>query len=172
MLTITLPQTDEYEALTLRFEHSLFSLSKWEAIHKRPFFGNKEMTPEETVSYISEMLLDEIPPEGFLHRFEKEHYTQITDYIHDRHSATWFNEPPDNKKRGPGEVITAELMYYWLVQFNIPFEVQHWHLANLMNLVKIAGIKQSKPKKMSKKDQMEQYRALNAQRREQLGTQG
>lgn len=170
MLTIFLSASDGLDAVELNFEHSLISLSKWESIHKKPFFGKEEKTSEEGASYIKCMLLNENVSDETLNRLSHDNVKSITDYINDKQSATWFRESPHQKSSR--EVVTSELIYYWLVQFNIPFEVEKWHLNRLMTLVKIAGIKQTKPKPISKSQQMEEYRRLNAERRAALGSSG
>lgn len=170
MLTIFLSASDGLDAVELNFEHSLISLSKWESLHKKPFFGKEEKTSEEGASYIKCMLLNENVSDETLNRLSHDNVKSITDYINDKQSATWFRESPYQKPSR--EVVTSELIYYWLVQFNIPFEVEKWHLNRLMTLVKIAGIKQTKPKPISKSQQMEEYRRLNAERRAALGSSG
>lgn len=170
MLTIFLSASDGLDAVELNFEHSLISLSKWESLHKKPFFGKEEKTSEEGASYIKCMLLNENVYDETLNRLSHDNVKSITDYINDKQSATWFREDP--RQKPSSEVVTSELIYYWLVQFNIPFEVERWHLNRLMTLVKIAGIKQTKPKPISKAQQMEEYRRLNAQRRAALGSSG
>lgn len=171
MLTITVSASDDSdEIIELNFEHSLISLSKWEQKYQKPFFSKDKKTAEDSAFYFQCMLLTKKPPEGILNRLKQDQVTAITDYINDKQTATWFREDP--RQKASSEVITAELIYYWLVQFNIPFEVQYWHLNRLMTLVKIAGIKQTKPKPMSKAQQAEQYRNLNAQRRAALGSSG
>ena len=172
MLSITLSAFEDQESITLNFEHSLVSLSKWESLHKKPFFSKNERTVEETSSYIKCMLLTDNVPDDFLNRLSRSDVMAITDYINDKQSATWFRE---NKSKQSSEIITSELIYYWLVQFRIPFEVQYWHLNRLMTLIHIAGIKQTKPKPMTKAEQARQaaeYRRLNEERRARLGTSG
>jgi len=171
MLTISLSATDdESDTVELCFEHSLVSLSKWESKYKKPFFAKEAKTHEETAEYIKLMLLTENVPDDFLNRLSRSDVEAITEYINDQQSATWFNE--DKNQKPTREIVTSELIYYWLVQFNIPFEVENWHLNRLMTLVKIAGIKQTKPKPMSKAQQAEQYRRLNAERRAASGSTG
>lgn len=171
MLDIFLSATDDLPAVKLTFEHSLLSLSKWESIHEKAFYGREQKTEEETLSYVKCMLLTEDPPLNFLNRFEREHYKQIVEYIDSKQSATSFGIDPE--KKGASEVVTSELIYYWLVQFQIPFHpTETWHMSRIMNLIRIAGIKQSKPKKMSKQALAEQYRAMNEQRKQELGTSG
>lgn len=170
MLNITLSATDDFESVTLSFEHSLVSLSKWESLYKKPFFSKEERTLEETTSYIKCMLLTDNIPDEILNRLSSDDVMAIGEYINDKQSATWFRETPNQKSSS--EPITSELIYYWLVQFNIPFEVERWHLNRLMTLVKIAGIKSTKQKPMSKAEQAEQYRRLNAERRARSGSSG
>lgn len=169
MLTISLSADDE-SFVELSFEHSLVSLSKWESKHQKPFFGKEDKSSEEAASYIKLMLLTEDVPDSFLNRLSEQHIQEITDYINSKQSATWFNDRPDQKPSS--EIVTSELIYYWLVQFNIPFEVETWHLNRLMTLVKICGIKQTKPKPMTKAEQLEYYARLNAERRARMGTSG
>jgi hypothetical protein len=171
MLTLSLPQTDEHDAVELALEHSLVSLSKWESIHEKPFYGRESMTPEEAFSYFETMLLVPPPHDGWIERLTQEHFTQINAYINSKQSATWFREDPN--QRGPKEIVTNELIYFWMISFNIPFDpCETWHVNRLMTLIKICGIKQQKPKKMTRQQQAEEYRRLNAERRAKLGTSG
>lgn len=170
MLSIVLSATDDLPAVKLSMEHSLVSLSKWESKHEKAFYGREVKTEDETRSYLECMMLDEYPVE-FYTRLDPEQFTRIADYINSKQSATTFGIEAEQK--GIGELVTAELMYFWLVQFQIPFHpTETWHLNRLMTLVKIAGIKQSKPKKMSQKQLAEQYRTLNEQRRNESGSAG
>ena len=170
MLILVLPQDETHEATELRLEHSLVSLSKWEAIHEKPFFGRDDKTEEETISYVKQMVIDDDPPEKFEKRLTREHYEAVNAYINSKQSATWFNEDPNQKPSR--EIVTSELIYYWMLSFQIPFSCEEWHLNRLMTLIKICGIKQTKPKPMSKNAQREQYARLNAERRQKLGTTG
>lgn len=176
MLSIVLPATDDPEnplpEIELLLEHSLVSMSRWEAQHEKAFYGKAEKTSLETVSYLQKMLVNTVPPiEQWLPRIQAEHYQELSEYINSKQSATWFRE--DQSQNRSSEVITSELVYYWMLSLNIPFQpCETWHFNRLMTLIRIVGIKQTKPKKMSKAAQAEQYRKLNAQRREQLGTTG
>jgi hypothetical protein len=170
VLIISLPETEEFEALELKLEHSLVSLSKWESIHEKAFYGTEEKTVDETLSYIEQMLVDDVPSSS-LARLAPTDFVTITDYINSKQTATWFREAPSSG--GSSEMITAELMYYWMIQFQIPFiPCESWHINRLMVLIKIAGIKQTKPRKMSKQEQAQHYREMNARRRQELGTAG
>lgn len=171
MLSIILSATDELQPVKLSFEHSLVSLSKWESLHEKAFFGHEEKTTEESMDYVRCMLLDEDPPLDFLKRLTSDQFFELTNYINSKHTATTFAQ--ETPGRGSQETITSELIYFWLVQFRIPFQpTETWHLNRLMTLVKIAGIKQSKPKKMSRQEVAERNRALNEQRRRESGSAG
>lgn len=152
------------ENFEMEFEHSLVSLSKWESKFEKPFLTQDEKTADETLEYLRCMLLTENVPEEVWLNLSEENVNELNDYVNAKQSATWFNEKNDGK---PGkEVITAELIYYWMVSLQIPFECQYWHLNRLITLVKVCNIKNQPEKKMSRQEAMQQHRTLNAQRRQ------
>jgi hypothetical protein len=180
MLTIVVPgvemfdeETQEFttkDDVTLHLEHSLVSLSKWESKHEKPFLGKGEKTTDEIIDYIRCMVLDPDVPDEIFSKFSEQNFLDVNSYIEAKMSATWFSETPGEPKSR--DVITAELIYYWMVVFQIPFECENWHLNRLFTLIRICNIKQSKPKKMSRAEIAARNRELNAQRRAQLGTSG
>lgn len=171
MLTLMFPAIDDQEAVELQFEHSLVSLSKWESLHEKPFYDKNEKTEEEMRSYVTQMLQSNTAPELWLDRMTTEHLIAIQKYINRKQTATTFRDDPNAPKSR--EIITAEIIYYWLIAFNIPFQpTEDWHLNRLMTLVQVCSIKQAKPKKMTKQQQMAEYRRLNDERRRDLRTSG
>ena len=180
MLEIIIPATEQWdeknqEFITskeqiLRLEHSLVSLSKWESKWKKPFLSNKEKTYEETIDYIKCMTLTQNVNDTVYNLLDKDNIEKINKYIGDPMTATTFKEDPN--KKGGREIITSELIYYWMISLNIPFECQKWHLNRLLTLIKVCGIKNQPPKKMSKKDVMSRNAALNAARRKQMNSRG
>lgn len=180
MLVITVPGVESYDEslekfvsigdVTLELEHSLVALSKWESEFEKPFLGKGEKTSEETLAYIRYMAGDKNPPGNFLQRLSKENLEAINAYMERKMTATWFSDQPGTPRTR--EVITSELIYYWMTVFNIPFECETWHLNRLFTLIRICNIKQAKPKKMSRSELAARNRELNAQRKAQLGTRG
>ncbi|MET0786073.1 MAG: hypothetical protein ABWY25_05155 [Paenisporosarcina sp.] len=154
----------------LEMEHSLVSLSKWESKYKKPFLGPKEKTPVEILGYVEAMIITPIYPENLISRLTRENINQINDYIESTESATTFGRMPERK--GVGEIITSELIYYWMIAFNIPFVCECWHLNRLFALIRICNIKNSKPKKMSRSEIARRNRELNEARRAQYHTSG
>lgn len=180
MLTITVFETEAYDesiqefvgsnGVELSLEHSLVSLSKWESIFEKPFLGKEEKTSEEVIAYVKAMTLTPNTPGEVFQRMSSENYEAINAYIDAKMSATWFAEAPGAPPSR--EVITAELIYYWMTVFTIPFECETWHLNRLFTLIRICNVKQSKPTKMSRASVAQRNRELNAQRKTQTGTKG
>lgn len=155
---------------TLQLEHSLVSLSKWESKWCKSFFLKEEKTREETIDYIKCMTITQnVKPEVYLNLTEPI-IQQVTDYINAPMTATVFS---DNTVNGRSrEKVTSELIYYWMIALNIPFECQKWHLNRLITLIKVCNIKNTPPKKMSKGEIMRRNSELNAARKKRLHTKG
>lgn len=180
MLTITIPERelwDEERAefvsvkeQTLQLEHSLVSLSKWESKWKKPFLTKEDKTPEETIDYIRCMTLTpNVKPEVYK-CLTHDNIAKINNYISDPMTATTINM--HGLSKGGKEIVTSELVYYWMVALNIPFECQKWHLNRLITLIQVCNVKNTPPKKMSKRDIMSRNAALNAARRKKYNSKG
>lgn len=179
MLTITIPATEmfddrtqefvTYKAQTLQLEHSLVSISKWESRWHKPYLGKEEKTYLETIDYIKCMTITQnVNPEVYT-RLTNSNVNDIISYIDDPMTATTFS----NKLQGQNkEVVTSELIYYWMITLNIPMECQRWHINRLLTLIRVCEVKQTPPKKRSKKELASSYASLNAARRSKLGSKG
>lgn len=181
MLTIKIPakklfdeETETFistEETVLNLEHSLFSLSKWESLYKKPFLARKGdvRTPDEMRNYIRCMTLNDNVNPMVYYCLTTENIQQITEYMEDKMTATTINHVDNKPSR---DIITAELIYHWMVALQIPFECQHWHLNKLLTLIEVCNIKSQPPKKMGRRQTMARNKALNAQRRRATGSKG
>lgn len=154
----------------IHLEHSLISLSKWESKWQKVFLSNIDKTYEETIDYIQCMTIDKNVDDAFYYNLDAENIHKINEYIRSPQSATFFYD--EDPKKINREQITSELIYYWLVALNIPFECQKWHLNRLITLIKICNIKNQPPKKRSSREIMSRNAALNAARRKRMNTKG
>ena len=182
MLTLQIPPREffderkqefiNFEGCSLQMEHSLISLSEWEAKWKKPFLNKPESrTNEELLDYFRCMTITKnVNPLAFA-SLTQEHINTIVNYINDPMTATWFSEDGKPSKR-PTEVVTSELIYYWMIAQNIPFECRKWHLNRLLTLIRVCNVKNNPPKKMSKAEIARRQRELNEQRKKKLGTKG
>jgi len=180
MLQITIPAVELWDERkqefiitkeqTLQLEHSLVSISKWESKWCKPFLSKQEKTFEETLDYIKCMTITQnVDPEVYNYLTNK-NIEEINNYINAPMTATYFSDEKTSKTSR--EQVTAELIYYWMIALNIPFECQKWHLNRLLTLIKVCSIKNQPPKKRSRKEIMSRNAALNAARRKQLNTKG
>ncbi len=181
MLQITVPDIELYDeekeefinvkGQTLRLEHSLVSLRKWESKWRKSFLSKtNNKTDEELRDYIKCMTITQNVNPDIYTFLPPAVVKQIYDYIEAPMTATVFSE--DKSSKNNREVITAEIIYYWMIALNIPFECQTWHLNTLLTLIRVCNIKNQPPKKRSKRDIMSRNAALNAARRQQLNTRG
>lgn len=159
------------EPTELQLEHSLLSLSKWESKWHKPFLDTKEKTEEELLDYVRCMTINKNVDPKVYSCLTEDSVRKIKEYIDDPMTATWFSK---EQKRGARnrEIITAEIIYYWMVAQRIPFECQKWHLNRLLTLIRVCGIKNTPPKKMSPKSIAKQNRSLNAARKAARHTTG
>lgn len=179
MLEIFVPEGPEYwdeqkeEFVTpktkkLALEHSLVSISKWESKWNKPFLSS-EKTNEEVLDYIRCMTLNSVNPKLYL-MLTTENVTDIQHYIESPMTATTFSNLPPVKNSS--KTVTSELIYYWMIALNIPFECQKWHLNRLLTLIQVAKIESSPPKQMGREEMLAQRRAINEKRKAALNSNG
>lgn len=181
MLTITVPGVELFndetqtfsktEDVVLELEHSLVSLSKWESKWNLPFLGKDEKTTEQIIDYIRTMTISPNVPDDVYRRLSDTNYREIDEYINSKQTATWFREDPNASRNH--EIITAEIIYYWMIALKIPQEYQEWHLTRLFTLVRVLNQKNQPPKKRpTTQSAAAQRRALNEARQKQYNTSG
>jgi hypothetical protein len=180
MLVIETPERDLFNEATNEFlvikrqtiqlEHSLVSLSKWESKWCKPFLAKGDKSDEEVLDYIRCMTITQNVNPKVYSCFTNELFRQIESYINAPMTATWFSD----KQKGPGnrEIITAEIIYYWMISLNVPFECQKWHLNRLLTLIRVCNIKNQPSKKRNRKEMLSDRAALNAARKAQYNTRG
>lgn len=154
---------------TLRLEHSLLSIAKWESKWHVPYLANGTKTVAQAIDYVRCMTIGKAPSIEVYETLSPNEMDQITEYIEDSMTATWFSNSRGKPSR---EIITSELIYYWMIEFGIPFECDKWHLNRLLTLIRICQIKNSPKKKMSANELAARNRKLNQARKSSLNTKG
>ena len=181
MLDISIRETELWDALaeefiyvkaqTIRLEHSLVSISKWESKWHKPFLNKTEKTMEETIDYIKCMTITQNVDDNVYRCLSNENFEKINQYIDDPMTATVFSNTGSSKGNN-GEQITADLIYYWMIALNIPFECQRWHINRLLTLIRVCNVKNQPPKKMTRKEIMQRNAILNEERKKRLNSKG
>lgn len=155
------------ETVRLNLEHSLVSLSKWEAIWEKPFLSMRERANEETVSYIKTMIVGPEPSSEVFYKLLTDHMDRIMEYVSAKSTGTHI--PEQSNGTGRQETVTSEMIYYWMAKMNIDVTIcQHWHLNRLFAYLRLHALKETPARKMS----MEERRALNKQRQREWNTTG
>lgn len=158
------------EAATLSLEHSLVSVSKWEARWGKIFFTDEPKTDEEARDYVGCMSLDGDIPNDVLERLGPAEFQAVNAYIANPMTATRITSKRPPKRSG--EQPSSELVYYWMIALGIPMECQHWHLNRLLTLIEVCNVKGGPPEKLSQREVLEQQAALNEMRKKKLNTKG
>lgn len=180
MLTITIPAIELYDEVKeiftsskeqkIQVEHSLVSLAKWESKWEKPFLSKEKKTIEETIDYIRCMTITQnVKPEAYKY-ITNENINEVNTYIESSMTATIFSD--FESETTSREIITAEIIYYWMIALNIPLECQKWHLNRLLTLINVCNIKNQPPKKMSRQDIINRNKSLNESRRKALNNKG
>lgn len=182
MLELTIPAGEIWDEskqefrqtreVKLKLEHSLISISKWEARWKKAYLKDREKTEEEVLDYICCMSIGTEITLDMLLMLTVEDIAKIKAYINDPMTATVIKHPPQEGGRPTGDTITSELIYYWMGSYQIPVQFEKWHLNRLLALIDLYNVKNNPPKKRSMRQIAQSYAELNAQRRKTLGTKG
>ena len=155
----------------LVLEHSLISISKWEAIWKKPYLESfKESSNEELYSYIQCMVIKGNADMSVLRRIKRSQYEKILDYINDSMTATTVKKKENDMS--VSNFTTSELIYAWMVQLQIPWEAQKWHLNRLMMLISVLDRMNQPAKKRSEKQLISDYAKINAMNRARFKSKG
>lgn len=182
MLLINLPQNELFdeetgkfhttEKVELELEHSLSAISKWESKYHKPFYSKGDKSAEETFDYIKCMIVSPSNADfNVVYRLTEKDILAISDYINEKMTATWFTENVTSGKNS-SEVITAEIIYYWMISLGIDSSWERRHINQLLTLIRVFNNKNGKQKPMSIKSIMEQNRAINQARRAKLNSKG
>lgn len=155
---------------TIQLEHSLVSVSKWESKWHKPFLHTKEKTNEEIIDYIKCMTVTPKVDPNVYRCLSSKNIKEINDYIDNPMTATTFSD--DKSSKSNKEIVTAEIIYYWMISLNIPPEYRKWHLNKLITLIRVCNVKNSPSKKRSMRDIMNRNRALNEARKQKLNSKG
>lgn len=165
----------EVKPTTLNLEHSLIAVSKWESKYHVPFLQEDEKSPDQLLYYLKCMTINQNVNENVYRAISSKQQEEILEYIKDPMTATWFGDNPSKvlgRKRNK-EVITSELIYYWMVALQIPSEYEKWHLNRLLTLIQVCNsYNDPKKNKMSKNEIIRNNDALNAARRAAMRTRG
>lgn len=180
MFQVVIPESENWDetkeefvqikSVTFQIEHSLVSLSRWESKWNIPFLEKNDKTTEQIIDYVRCMTTTQNVDPKIYQRLTAPIFSQISEYIEAPMTATWFNDELDAARKK--EVITAEIIYYWMIVQNIPLECQKWHLNRLLTLIRVCSIKNAPPKKMGRKDMLAQRKALNETRRNRINSKG
>lgn len=181
MLTITIPglrtfnedtmEFTSYSPITLKLEHSLLSVRRWESKWHKSYFtaAATGMTIEENVDYVRCMCLDQSISDDIFRRLTRKNFETILAYLNEPMTATVVREP---KRHGRKQTITAEVIYQIMIEHGIPFECEKWHLNQLLTLIKVCNVKGTVGKKQSADELAAMYKSINAARRQKTGSRG
>ena len=183
MLHLTIRGTEMWDEEKERFipskehklclEHSLVSLSKWESKWCKPFItSSQRMTNEEFIDYIRCMTITQNVDPIVYKCLTQENIDAVKEYMDAPMTATTISKKNIKTGGHSGESTTNEVIYYQMTALNIPKECEKWHLNRLLTLIQVCSIKQQDPKKMSRRDVLNQNRALNAARRKRHNSRG
>lgn len=179
MLQITIPAMNDLwdernqqflsiKETTIQLEHSLLSISKWESKWNKSFINTKDKTEEELIDYIKCMTITKNVDPNIYVCLTAENIQEIVNYINAPMTATTIRDTGKSNH----EMVTSELIYYWMISLNIPVKFEKWHLNRLITLIRVCSIKNQPAKKMSRGEIIQRNAALNASRKKRWNTKG
>lgn len=152
----------------LQMEHSLISISKWEARWRVAYNKERQKTPEEILDYFRCMTINRVDPEVY-DRLTEKNISDIINYMNEPMTACYFNNDSPVKSK---DTMTSEMIYYYMIVLGIPFECEKWHFNKLMALIEVCSIKNKPEKTMSRADLLRKNARLNAARKKAHHTKG
>lgn len=155
---------------TIKLEHSLVSLARWESKWHTYYLNNEKLTAEQKLDYIRCMTITQDVDPNLYYAITPEQQKDIHDYINDPMTGTVFSNKSTSSVNS--RFITNEVIYSWMFANNIPIECQKWHLNRLLTLIRVCNEEKQPPKKKTQREIMEEQRARNKARRAALGTKG
>ena len=158
------------EVHEIEFEHSLLSVSKWESRTKKSFFQNINQDPKELLEYFADMITTPGIDPDLVYVMTPDQMLKLEAYLTEEPTAS--SVPKSDRPSPNREVITSELIYYWIVQLKIPFTVETWNIYRLFKLIEITNFKQQPQKKVSQAEALAKWREANVKRKEQYNTKG
>ena len=178
-IKISIPETELYDEENnvfiyvkkqdISLEHSLVSLQKWEQRWKVPFlspYTNK--TAEMMQDYIRCMTITQNVEPDTYRAIPASEYKRIVDYIQDPMTATTIH----SKERKSRDILTAEVIYYWMIEHGIPSEYRKWHLNSLLMLINVCSEERAPKKQRSQRETADYYRKVNAMNRARFNSKG
>ena len=132
----------QVKAQDVTLEHSLISISKWESKWHKPFLDSsiKTRSLDESYDYIRMMSLDPNVNPDFVYAMTTKQMKELEIYITDPMTATTIKYYK-NEKRPNRELVTSELIYFWMTAYQIPFTCEKWHINRLMKLIELCAVK-------------------------------
>lgn len=162
----------------LHLEHSLLSISKWEAEWEIPFL-NTDKTSEQSLSYIKCCVLDDDFDELLLNTLSDKNILDFNAYLSKGMTAkkiidlrSSLSQKRKSRRPASQKALTSEDIYYSMIQFHVWKECEEWPLQRLLSLLQLCSLKSNSTGEMSKSDQAKFYREENARRKAKYHTNG
>ena len=141
----------------LTLEHSLVSLTKYESNWHTPFLSPEEKTQEQVMDYIRCMVMGDDYDDNFIYALTPQDLKKIETYIATDQTASTIPEEKNNTEPKSNELMTSELIYYYLGQIQcLTPTIENWHLSRTLTLIRIASWKQKPEKELNKKEALAQ----------------